>query len=183
VIVAALYRHHKWLIRGLVAAFVCETIWVTLVWSVFYPRSAPLNGACDIVNLAAVKWCFLAAAYVSHISPSSPVGMMTVLLHRTPQLAIDSLLLLLTIYKVVQMSRAPPRIPLLQLLLRDALWAFSLIWGWIYFIPCYPLLTHARPSAVLLLSEAFVIANLPVGVPVGIRCVASLLCLRDSADI
>jgi hypothetical protein len=44
-------------------------------------------------------------------------------------LILDTTVLLLTARKVFQLSRAPPKIPLLQLLLRDAVWAFALNWG------------------------------------------------------
>jgi hypothetical protein len=49
--------------------------------------------------------------------------------HRTPAFVLDSFMLVLTLRKVLQLSRASPEIPLLRLLLRDAIWAFALVWS------------------------------------------------------
>jgi hypothetical protein len=75
VTVAALYRGHRWLIRGLVAAFLCEITWLICVWTLLFPRSAPLDSGCDVADLGSVKWCFLAVAYAffSWVLPS-PLG-------------------------------------------------------------------------------------------------------------
>jgi hypothetical protein len=72
-------------------------------------------------------------------------------------------MLSLTIRKVHKLSRGSPSIPLLRLLLRDAVGAFGLIWG-SGFRPapdyCF---ADSFPSLVfLLLSEIFVIADRPV---------------------
>jgi hypothetical protein len=65
VAVAALYRHHKWLVRVLMIAFVCEAIWFLFIWILSFPRLVVFDSACLLANLEDVKWCFLAVAYVS----------------------------------------------------------------------------------------------------------------------
>jgi hypothetical protein len=64
VVVAALYSTHKWLVRGLVVTFICQVVWGVVVWSLLYPRSAPLDGACSIRDTTTVKWCLLSTACV-----------------------------------------------------------------------------------------------------------------------
>jgi hypothetical protein len=125
--VAALYRNHRWLTRGLYVAFLCEVVWLVCVWSLLFPRSGALDDACNAADLANVKWCFIAVAFVPlPLVPQNTDGMVD----RAPAFFLDSFILLLTVRKVFELSRVSSRIPLLQLLLCDAVWAFALIWGW-----------------------------------------------------
>jgi hypothetical protein len=92
---------------------------------------------------------------------------------------MDTIMLFLTLRKVFQISRASSRVPLLQLLLRDALWAFSLIWGLSQkFQSCtFSSLSDFSP-AVLLLSESFVVASELNELYIGVKYVMPTCLLR-----
>jgi hypothetical protein len=80
---------------------------------------------------------------------------------RTPTFALDSVVLFLTVRKVLHLSRKRPKILFLQVLLRDAIWAFALIWGSRLNGVCAMLQLISPHAATMALSEIFLIINRP----------------------